>query len=67
MPVLYRPFAVVFFQVCLLLELLSDGALKVVTVGNCYVLEVCFFGGLSSIVSYGLLLWIVLSVVMDMS
>jgi len=50
----------------MLLGLLSDGALKVVTVGNYCILEV-FFGGLSSITLYSLLLWIVLSVVMDMS
>ena len=64
--VLYGPFAVVFFQVCIALELLGDGALKVVTAGNCYVCEVCFFGGLSSITLCGLLLWIVLSVVVEM-
>ena len=40
---LYRLFAVAYFQVCILLELLSDDALKFVTGGNCCVCEVCLF------------------------
>ena len=55
--VLYRPFVVAICQVCILLELLGDGALKIVTGGNCYVCEVHLFDGLSSITLYGLLLW----------
>jgi hypothetical protein len=36
---LYVMLAVAFLQVCIPLELLGDGALKNVIVGNCYVRE----------------------------
>lgn len=64
--VLYGASAVAFLQVCILVEPLGDDILKVVTSGNCYVCEVCLFGGLSSVTLYGLLLRAVLSVAMVM-
>jgi len=46
--VLYRPPSVAIsllaFILCLFLELRGDGAAEVVTVRNCYMYSVCFFG-----------------------
>ena len=36
----------IFFQACKFMELLGDGAVKVVTVRNCYINSACFFDGL---------------------
>jgi len=39
------PYSYKLFQAIILLELLGDGAVKVVTVRNCYIYYVCFFDG----------------------
>jgi hypothetical protein len=68
--ILHRPLSVSYsyklsFEVCILLEILADGAVKVVTVGNYYINYVSLMVMLS-ITTTGICLWIVRSAITEL-